>query len=270
VTLHAFIISWTGQHANCLTIASAIAPHADQLTLVYSDRDDVVTVAAPCPTIRTPDAWFFGGKFKACLDACTSDLLLVITGDVSCADWPRLAKNCRESFASFAELGAWAPLIDYTSWTLPLTTLENVAGTSLHAVAQTDSIVLALRKPVITRLRNFDYRNNTYGWGIDWAAMAYCYAHGLIAVVDASIRVSHPQSTTYDEQACVAQMHDFLRQLDAAERHSYLQLQARLRRQTGATLPPGATLPDWLFESSDAIPLGDDSVLMCRIKPLGE
>ena len=182
MTLHVFIISWTGQHANSLAIVDAIAPYADRLTLVYSDRDAAASVAASCRTFRTPDEWFFGRKFKSCLDACTSDLLLVITGDVSCADWPQLIKRCRESFAGHADVGAWAPLIDYTSWNLALTTLAKVAGTSLQVVAQTDSIVFALRKPVIDRLRDFDYQANTYGWGIDWAAMAYCYAHGWSAV----------------------------------------------------------------------------------------
>ncbi len=244
MTLAAFIISWTDQHRSSLEIAEAIAPFVDDLTLVYSDRDDALVVDSNCPSIKTPDEFYFGGKFKTCLDLCKADLMLVITGDVSCSDWMQLVRTCRESFSRFSALGVWAPLIDYTSWKLPVTLLEKLANTSLNKVAQTDSIVFALNRAVAERLQALDYGNNVYGWGIDWAAAAYCYASGLFAAVDDSVRVRHPQSTTYNEQACVQQMHDFLRQLNNREQLHYLALQAHIRRIDGP-LPPGAMLPSW-------------------------
>ena len=97
-----------------------------------------------------------------------ADLMLVITGDVSCNDWMQLVRKCQESFSSFPGLGIWAPLIDYTSWKLPVTLLERLENSSLTLVAQTDSIVFALNRSVIERLQEFDYGNNVYGWGIDW------------------------------------------------------------------------------------------------------
>ncbi len=250
MTLAAFIISWTGQHRNSLEIAEALAPAVDDLTLVYSDRDEALIVDSSCPSIKTPDEFYFGGKFKTCLDLCKADLMLVITGDVSCNDWMQLVRKCQESFSSFPGLGIWAPLIDYTSWKLPVTLLERLENSSLTLVAQTDSIVFALNRSVIERLQEFDYGNNVYGWGIDWAAAAYCYANGLFAAVDDTVKVNHPQANTYDEQACVEQMHDFLGQLNSREQLHYLALQAHIRRFDGP-LPPGAALPPWYPDVSN-------------------
>lgn len=244
MTLAAFVISWTGKHQNSLEIAKAIAPLVDDLALVYSDRDAAFVVDTVYPSIKTPDEFYFGKKFKVCLDACKADLMLVITGDVTCCDWVQLIRKCQLSFSAFPDLGVWAPLINYSSWKLPLTRKEKLEGSSLNKVVQTDSIVFAMKRSVVTRLKEFDYDCNVYGWGVDWAAMAYCYANGLFAAVDDSVQVSHPQTTTYDEQVCVRQMHDFLWQLSHNERLHYLALQAHLRR-FGNSLPPGAGLPPW-------------------------
>lgn len=250
MTIEAFILSWTGVHQNSLAIARALACHVDCLTLVYSDRDTGFALETDYPAIRMPDACFFAGKFKACLDACTADVMLVITGDVSCNDWAQLADKCRADFGSFDRLGLWAPLIDHSSWKLAQTCLERLADSSLCKVAQTDSIVFAMSRPVMTRMKRFDYRSNTYGWGIDWAAVACCYANGLFAAVDESILVDHPRQTAYEESACIVQMHEFLRQLEQGELRAYLKLQTRLRSSTDP-LPPGAEIPPWCSLTGD-------------------
>ncbi|MTW22759.1 glycosyltransferase [Allochromatium palmeri] len=66
-SLHVFIVSWTGRHDNSRSIAQTIKPHVDQITVVFSDRDDSMVPGFPCEAIRTPDAWYWGKKFRTCL-----------------------------------------------------------------------------------------------------------------------------------------------------------------------------------------------------------
>ena len=249
--LQVFVVSWTGWHASSLAIATALQPCADKVTLVYSDADDALRLMAPCRTVHTPDGWFFGRKFRTCLDNCDEGVMLVITGDVFCQDWPGLVGRCRWAFQEYENLGVWAPLIDFTSWPLEKTLIGPVAGTDLSLVVQTDSIVFAMGAEVVSRMKNLNYEENHYGWGIDWAAMACCYARGMFAAVDKGIAVRHPAVTTYDNSACIGQMHDFLQQLDDSERIQYLRLQSHLRHRSGTTLPPGAELPQWSPLSGD-------------------
>lgn len=61
--------------------------HVSRTTIIYSDPDSELSLPASCETVRVSNDWFWGGKFKASLDVCEADLMLVIQGDVSCHDW---------------------------------------------------------------------------------------------------------------------------------------------------------------------------------------
>ena len=236
---HVFIISWTGKHANSLAITRAIQSRVGKLTIVYSDRDASLVPNFPGDAIRTPDEWYWGKKFKTCLDACQSDLMLIIHGDATCADWAALIERCKAAFAETERIGVWAPQINYTPFPLSKTRLEKVASTSASIVAQTDGIVFALSADVMARLRALNYDHNKYGWGIGWAALAYTYANKLIAVVDESIQVLHPRERGYDDRAARHQMEDFLGQLTLEERLQFRLLDSYVR--SAAVRTPSAS-----------------------------
>jgi|GEM_PF-2160285 len=228
IRLHVFIISWTEKHENSAAIAREIVNHVSSLTVVYSDRDDSIVPDFPCQALRTPDNWYWGKKFKTCLDACGSDYMLVIHGDTNCSDWPGLLVSCMDGFCKSEKIGIWAPLIDFTPFDLRKTFMQRISGSSLHIVAQTDMIVVGLAKPVVSRLKELDYEDNKYGWGIGWAALAYSYANKLLAVVDEKVRVFHPRERGYGDKDAKKKMDIFLQQLNTEEQVQYLLLNSHI------------------------------------------
>jgi hypothetical protein len=229
--IHAFVISWAGKHANSIDIAEKIQKQVSRTTIIYSDPDSEISLPSSCETVRVPDEWFWGRKFKACLDLCESDLMLVIQGDVSCDNWDAAIDRCVRSFACNEKIGVYAPTVDYSYFDLNKTCIERLNGTSLSVVALVDGITFAISRPVVNRLKNLRYDENNYGWGILWAAVSYAYSHGLIAVLDDSVKVSHPKSRGYDSGAAHRQMVQFLQQLSPEERVQYKLLKSHIGYQ---------------------------------------
>lgn len=217
LSIHVFIISWRDQHESAIAIAKSIDGTADRISIVYSDPNPDLTLEVDCQQIRRRNDGFWGDKFKACLDACDSDLMLVIHADCDCEDWPSLVRKCRATMSKNPIIGVWAPLVDYTQFNLRRAGLLEIRSTSLTVVAQTDAIVFCLPKRILSRLKQTNYEGNNYGWGIDAMAIACAYASGMIAVVDRSLPVRHPRSRGYPTQAALAQCAEFYKQFQLAE-----------------------------------------------------
>jgi hypothetical protein len=217
LSLHVLIVSWAGRHDNAAMIAASMRDAADRVTIVYSDPDPAVAPEADCELVRRPDELFWGDKFKACLDACDADLMLVIHADCACDDWAALASKCRRTMDTTRIVGIWAPLVDWTPLALRRTRIAPIKSTSLCIVAQTDAIVFCFSRPVIARMKRARYEGNAYGWGFDTMAAAHAYSNRLLAVVDESVVVRHPRSRGYPEEAARAQCNAFLKQMDLHE-----------------------------------------------------
>jgi SAM-dependent methyltransferase len=217
--IHVFIISWTGKHQSSLHIANEIKSLVERTTVIYSDKDPSLVIPEnDFETIKVDNSWYWGKKFQACLQRCGADILLIIHADTECQNWQYLIERCRDGFEKHKNMGVYSPEIDYTFWSLDKTATEDIPGESLTKVVQTDGIVFALSKPVWQRLADLEYETNNLGWGIDWAAMAYCYANNLFAAVDRDVKVQHPKSTGYDSREAKALENRFLGQLSINEK----------------------------------------------------
>lgn len=217
LSTHVFIISWAGQHENAVSIAKTLRNAASQISIVYSDPNPGLTLDVDCELINRPDELFWGDKFKACLDACHADLMLVIHGDCECDDWGSLLQKCRLTMDASPVIGVWAPLVDWTALDIRRTRIVEIKPGTLSVVAQTDAIVFCLSTPVMQRMKLAKYAGNTYGWGIDAMAVAFCYANKLLAVVDESIAVKHPKARGYEGDVARGQAKAFLSQLSLLE-----------------------------------------------------
>lgn len=230
MTLHTCIISWRGRHADASRIARLVEPFSDRTSIIYSDPDPVTRPQGDHELIRRPDHLFFGDKFKASLDACSMEALLLIHADCHCDDWSALVRSCRQTLSRRPAIGVWSPLIDYTGYSLPRTRIADLSGSSLSIVAQTDAIILGLATPVIDRLKRADYSRNVYGWGIGWMSVCNAYANQMIAVVERSIRVGHPRPRGYPSEDAGRQREEFLLQLTLQERIQLLLLQSHMQK----------------------------------------
>jgi hypothetical protein len=223
--IHVFVISWAGRHQDSLKIAREIGAHANKVSIVYSDPDDQIELPF-AGAMKVPDSMYFGGKFKTCLDNCNSSLMLIIQADASCDNWPDLIGKCKTAFLKIKNLGTWAPLVDYTAFHLGRTFMSKLHSGNYNLVAQTDCTVFAIPKIVQDRLSALHYENNVYGWGMDWTAISFGYANKMVAIVDESVKVLHPQGSNYNREAAYKQMLDFLRQLTLEEQIQFHLLQA--------------------------------------------
>ncbi len=141
----------------------------------------------------------------------------------------------RQAFELNENIGVYAPVVDYSYFDLSRTLIAKMGGSGLSVVALVDGIVFAISRPVADRLKQLKYDDNKYGWGILWAAVAYTYAHGLIAVLDENVTVSHPRSRGYDSAAANQRMIQFLQQLSLEESVHVKLLQAHIKIQATQT-----------------------------------
>lgn len=228
-SLHTFVVSWSGKHANAERIAKAVASSSDFVTVVYSDPDSGFAPAFPGESIRRPDDLFYGDKFHACLTHCRSDVLLLIHADCDCDNWAGIPESCRRGVVQIANLGVWVPFIDHTDWSLDRVEIDRIPDSPFSIVAQTDSIVFGLTRPIIDRLRKASFEGNVYGWGIEFMYNFYTYSIGRICVVDRSVPVRHPRGTAYSIEPAIIQAKEFLKQLTPAERVQSCLLDAIVR-----------------------------------------
>ena len=151
MTVDVFIISWTGQHDNARSIAQSIGSLVDRVTVIYSDRDDLKRSGSG-DWVQVPDDWFYGRKFKAILDRSKGSILLQITADVSCQNWPELVRRMTQQFGEM-DVGVWSPLISFSGNGLKKVSIGPVHDGTTHLVTATDSIVWAMRADVAEHMR---------------------------------------------------------------------------------------------------------------------
>lgn len=240
MTCEVWIVSWTGQHDNAARIQSELAAVGARTHVIWSDRNEQERNAPGW--LQVPNAHFLGAKFDTMLRRHQADVMLMITADARHRAWGEVYARCVDVFARHPTLGVWSPAIDFSPWPLDMVRMATMPGTSLHKVVQTDSIVWALSRPVLDRLRALDYAGNNLGWGIDTVACTFCHATGLLAAIDTEIHVTHPRGTAYDTELADRQFQTFLAQMTIDERHVLKEVQTRLQR-VRAPARPGRNSP---------------------------
>lgn len=220
---NAFIISWSGTEDRARMIAASVVGEVDSLTVIYSNTSDTDLIG-PGDWVRVPDEWFYGRKFRACLERHGAGIMLQIQADAECDDWPDLIRKCRVAHASDSTLGIWAPDIRFTPWESALVDIDQAHEDDVVPVAQTDGIVWSIVEPIVSRLRLLDYEQNNLGWGIDWIAGCCARVSNLRVLRDRSILVRHPPGAGYSRDEARQQMDVFLRQMTSQERDQFLLL----------------------------------------------
>lgn len=223
MTLHAFVICWPATEENSAKIAADLVASGYRTTVLYNTHDGS-TRDGPGEWHQVDDDWHFGRKIGVALSKNEGQVLLLIVADAHSDDWPGLVGRCLMRFQQNSSLGLWCPFIDHSPWHDVNTEICSTPGGEMLFVAQTDGIVLALNSPVSERLSSLSFADNNLGWGIDWAAIAFCYSHGLLVIRDNSVRVTHPQSRSYSFDGAMAQMDRFLVQLTDQETIAYVLL----------------------------------------------
>lgn len=214
--IHGMIFCWPGQEQNTLAIVAALSGHVERLTVIDA-TESAIPEPILCEWIKVNPDYYFGMKFYSALNEFDGDVLLQVQADAGCDDWPTLARRCRNVF-EIAGLGIWAPDVNYSCWETEIVHVADTGDPNLKLVTQTDCIVWAMSRTVAERMRRLDYTKNNLGWGVDWAAIAYCYANKLAVVRDISIHVRHPESTGYVKNLAAEQMDSFLAQLEHPEK----------------------------------------------------
>lgn len=251
--LHAFVISWHGRHRAALRIVQNLAGTVEHLTVLHSSADGTGHAQATpdgAEWLDVDNAWYYGRKFEHCLHLHRGEVMLQIQADAEHHDWQAVVRRCRETFAAHAELGVWAPEVDFTPFPLQETRVRSLPGGHWHQVVQTDGIVWALAPRVLARLRQLDYACNNLGWGMDWAAIAHAHAHGLLVLRDTALTITHPRGSGYDPKVATAQKAAFLAQLTAQEQAQLVLLQNHLRGQR--SLPTRVLLEQLLGKLREA------------------
>lgn len=218
MSLHVNILAWAGHEEKALAIEQAVTGHADSVSVIYSVPETGPSV--PDHWVRVPYECFFGCKFEKALTIHPGGVLLQIQADAHIDDWPLLVSRCRDAFDNYADLGVWAPTVDYSMYH-PLSKVfiaDFAPEHSLVSVRQTDGIVWAIDERVIERMRQADYSGNRLGWGIDGMAIAYAYSHNLLVLRDLSLEVSHPKGAGYGRDEATRQLEWFREQLTPQER----------------------------------------------------
>lgn len=225
IQLHAVIIAWPGWIEAARSIAAAVQPAVDGLTVVWSDRE-AEEQTGPGDWVRVPNDHFFGPKMARGMQAAAGQHLLLIHADTQCDDWPRLAERCRAAFLAHSDIGLWAPEIDHTYWDPKVVAMSSLPGElGLQTVAQTDGIVAAFSPDVMERLAELAPETNNLGWGLDHAAVAFARCKGKLVVRDPHVAIRHHPSTGYDDAEARQQMAEFLERLTAAERDQFMLLE---------------------------------------------
>jgi hypothetical protein len=215
-----YVISWPAVQDRAYEIARTLESAGHDVTTIYSGNSEVPTTC-PGKWIRVSQKDFFGDRCERILQLITNEIVLIIHADTNCSDWLALANRCAELFLSHREIGIWSPTIDNTPWRNEEVYIADFEKTGLIAVMQTDGIVFALRREICARLSSFSFKQNSLGWGIDWAAICFAYSHNLIAVRDLSCFVTHQKGTGYSQPKAMKDMEKFLDQQTFQEQILY-------------------------------------------------
>jgi hypothetical protein len=98
-------------------------------------------------------------------------------------------------------------------------------------VAETDGIVFCLSKPVQKRMKQLNYNNNIYGWGIEHFFNACAAAQGLYSVVDKLQLVQHPPERGYPGQNAAETRKIFLSQMSSDEKRQHQLLMSIIKKK---------------------------------------
>ena len=211
------MLSWPGFEENALRIERSLAPFFPRVNVIHS-LTGVSAFPLPANWIVLPDGSYYGRKFEESLRIANEGHMLHIQADADFEDWQALVRSCEFAFSDIARLGLWAPLVDYTPWSLSRTVLEKRPQQGLNRVSMVDGIVWAISETVLARLRQFSFEGNPLGRGIELAAAAVSKTLSLDVVVDSRLKVCHPRGSGYSEAEAALQLHEFLQQLSPGEK----------------------------------------------------
>jgi hypothetical protein len=197
--IHIFIISWKGQHKNAAFIANQLNDINDQVSIVYSDPDPEYTLKANCKLIKRSNDLFWGDKFKACLDNCESENMLIIHADCKYDDWINLVIKYDKAIKKIPKLAVWSPEINYTFFSTELTSLLSVNNTEYEIVCYIDGIVFGFSKIIQNRMQLARYEDNKFGWEIDRMIACFALSMNKLLIIDKSIQVEHPKNRGYSK-----------------------------------------------------------------------
>lgn len=242
--LHAVVISWEGTEDRARLITTHVREHIDRVSLTYSTTGPDLVIPGVAAA-RVPPEWYFGRKFAHTIETWGDEAMLLIQADAEATSWREVVAGCVRALST-PPIKLWSPEIDVTPWPTELVQLPFSSPSHYRVVAQTDGIVLGLGADVVQRLKQLDYRHNNLGWGIDWVALCYTYAHDGVAVRDRSVTVRHAPGRGYRQEEAARLMRDFLASMSLTEQVQYeflqLAIQSRrnhLRAQTAPGRPLG-------------------------------
>ena len=215
--IHAFIISWNGMQQKAAHIATCLAGAVDHLTVIYSNASGCAESGAG-EWVMVDNDHYYGRKFATSLKLMRGDINLQIQADAESDDWPALIADCRAAFSSIADLGVWAPEIDWTPFPTQYTRIAVAGGGRYVFSANTDGIVWAMSPEVSERMNRLEYEHNNLGWGIEWTAIVYSYTHAKLVITDRNCSVRHIKGSGYSRDLAATQMAEFFKQLTPAER----------------------------------------------------
>jgi hypothetical protein len=214
---HVFVLSWPAAADNVTKIIDAMSGLDCRKTVIDTSR----TVPAELngwEYIGITDDTFYGRQMELAVRLFDGDVFIGINGDAQSEDWAGLVNTCMARFETMPQIGVWSPEIDNTGWPTERVSLGPTTDLNVHVVAQTGSIVWALRAPIVERFRTLDLFANNRGWGIDWVAIVAAYTQGLVAVRDRKVTIHLPISESASIEEAQVQMRAMFDALSTTER----------------------------------------------------
>lgn len=215
--IHVFIISWKGKHENAIEICNQLSKLDIKISIVYSDPQETIPFSKKYNVIQRSNDLYWGDKFKACLENCTSDNMLIIHADCQYQNWCDLIRRYDSAIKNIDQLGVWAPKVNGTRWTTQLTSIFSLKDSTYEAVAFIDGIIFGISKAIQKRMRTANYEDNIYGWGIGWLVASHAYVVNKLLIIDNSISIFHPKGRGYDTKSAQLQEIQFRKQFTLQE-----------------------------------------------------
>ena len=214
------IICWPGVEENAKFISKQLEKAGYSPAIIYSTKKNS-NLNGPGQWIKVSDEFYYGRKFLKIITEFSYDILLQIHADAFCDDWLGLVERCYSIHCTYEYIGVWSPTPDNSAWQNNEVFLSELGDSGLISVAQTDCIVWSIKKTVSERLKKMNITKNNLGWGIDWAAICFCYCSGYLVVRDLNFTIKHKLGTGYLANEAGKQMNDFLEELSTQEKIMY-------------------------------------------------
>ncbi len=104
------------------------------MSIVYSDPNPEYSPKVSCRLIKRPNELFWSDKFKACLDASECEHLLIIHADCKYNNWLNVVFKYDEAIQKINNLGIWAPEVNFTPYSLDITSLITATDANYQIV----------------------------------------------------------------------------------------------------------------------------------------